>query len=120
MSRSDALRAVETLPSSSGELITLIAKCGETAKALISEGQLGAVYLAAMLGKDMALALEGHASALRKPRTVQAEDAIRRLVLAAWELDLYSDLGNRAKLAETYELFAAAVTDIASAFDVQR
>ena len=120
MSRSDALRAVETLPSSSGELIKLIAKCGETAKALISEGQLGAVYLAAMLGKDMAIALESHASALRKPRTAQAEDAIRRLVLAAWELDLYSDLGNRAKLAETYELFAAAVTDITSAFDVQR
>ena len=120
MSRADATRAVETLPGTSGELIKLLAKCGEEAKALISNGQLGSVYLAAMLGKDMALALEGHLNELRKPQTSkEAEDAIRRLVLAAWQLDLYSDLGNREKLAETYEVFEGAVADVASAFEVQ-
>ena len=121
MSRTDAEKLAEAvLPHTAGELVKLIALCGGTAQKLISDGQLGSVFLPAMLGKDIALALEGHINELPEQRKGEAASAIRRLVLAAWQLDAYGDLGNREKLSETYNLFAAAVADITSAYGAQQ
>ena len=47
---------------------------------------------------------------------LQASDGIHRIVLSAWELDLYGDLGNQQKLTEAYQRFAAAVGDINAAY----
>ena len=53
-------------------------------------------------------------------RHAEVTDSIRRVVLSAWQLDLFGDLGDQSKLAEAYRLFTAAVDDIGSAYGSQR
>jgi hypothetical protein len=117
MSRLDAEQS--SLPASSGELLKLIVMCRDRAQSLIAAGDPGSVFLPAMLGKDVALALEAHASELPDARKKEALAAIRRLVLAAWQLDADGDLGNREKLSQSYDRFSAAVAGITSAYGVQ-
>ena len=94
-----------TLPGTTAELLKLITVCGSTTQRLVSEGQFGSVYLPAMMGKDVALALEDHINELPEDRRREAGSAIRGFVLAAWKLDEYGDLGNREKLSEALNLF---------------
>lgn len=109
-----------SLPRSSGELVKLLAACRDRAQTLIAEGQLGSVYMPAMVAKSVALALEAHVSDLAVPRKRDALSGIRRLVIAAWRLDADGDLGNKERLSESFTLFVAAVSDIASAYAVQQ
>ena len=100
-------------------MLDLLALCRTEVQKLIDAGQFGFVYQPTMLGKDIALALENSVSTLPETRRETASDGIRRLVLSAWQLDLYGDLGNQSKLTDAYELFAAAVGDIRSAYGTQ-
>jgi hypothetical protein len=115
----DMATLAETLPRTSGELLELLSMCDNAVKMLISDGQFGYVHLAAMLAKDIAIALEGYVTGLTEQRRVQAMDAIRRLVFAAWKLIRYGDLGSREKLLETHDLFAAAIADTRTAYGVR-
>ena len=90
--------------------------CSAEVDTLIKDGQFGFVYQPTMLSKDIAIALEDTTSELPNLRRAQASNAIRRVVLAAWMLDLYGDLGNREKLTDSYNTFAAAITDIKAAY----
>jgi hypothetical protein len=116
----DMANLAETLPRNGDELLKLLSTCDNVVKMLISDGQFGYVHVAAMLAKDIAIALEGYVTALTKQRRVQAMDAIRRLVFAAWKLIRYGDLGSREKLLETYDLFAQAIADTRTAYGVQQ
>jgi hypothetical protein len=42
--------------------------------------------------------------------------AVREIVLAAWMLDQYGDLGDRRKIEQAYERFAAAVAALRHAY----
>ena len=101
LSLADAAQLAETLPRSPGELLKLLSVCGNTAKVLISEGQLGLVHLPAMLAKDIAIVLEGYASGLTERQKVRAANAAKRLVVAAWKLITYGDLRDGEKLSES-------------------
>src|SRR5581483_7130479 len=92
------------LPSSVGDLVNLLVMCRDTAKMLIADGQFGLVFLPAMEGKDVALALEDHTEGLAAPEKALAISAIRRLVIAAWKVDADGDTGNREKLSASYNL----------------
>lgn len=116
LSLADAAQLAETLPRTSRELLTLLSVCGHTAEMLISDGQLALVHLPAMLAKDIAIALEGYTIGLTEQQKVQAANAVKRLVVAAWKLIAYGDRRNREKLSESYDLFAAAIADITSAY----
>ena len=72
--------------------------------------------LAALLGKDVALRLEEHLNELPAKARAAVADAVRRLVLAAWQLDAFGDLGDQVKVTGAYERFSAAATTIASAY----
>jgi hypothetical protein len=122
MSSDCSVAAIETsqrgvaIPTATADLLTLLSMCGKTTKAAISDGQLATLYLPALLVKELALALEDHGSELAAPQRVPLADAVRRVVLAAWQLDLYGDLGNAEKIQAAYDRFAAAVTDITTAY----
>ena len=116
MSRLDAVALGQTLPKVSADLLRLLSMCGAEVDTLIKDGQFGFVYQPTMLSKDIAIALEDTTSELPNLRRAQASNAIRRVVLAAWMLDLYGDLGNREKLTDSYNTFAAAITDIKAAY----
>ena len=116
MSRLDAVALGQTLPKVSSDLLRLLTMCSAEVDTLIKDGQFGFVYQPTMLSKDIAIALEDTTAQLPNRQRAQAVDAIRRVVLAAWMLDLYGDLGNREKLTDSYNTFAAAITDIKAAY----
>ena len=112
----DVLRASESLPTGTPELVAVLTAQHEEVKGLLGRGQLGAIYVPALLGKDAALRLDEHVNELPVQARVTVSDAVRRLVLAAWQLDSYGDLGDQVKVTQAYERFAAAVTTIVSAY----
>ena len=104
------------LPTTSAELLTLLALRHAEVKTLIGEGSLGLVYVPATLAKEIALALADHAGELRDDQAVSLNLGVRRLVLAAWRLDQYGDLGDRERLVAVYDEFADAASDIQAAY----
>jgi hypothetical protein len=120
ISRLDAVALGQRLPNASSDLLKLLTMCSKEVDTLIKDGQFGFVYQPTMLSKDIAMALESHVGDLTSQQRTQAASAIRRVVLAAWELDLYGDLGNREKLSDTYTKYSAAIADIQSAYGSQR
>jgi hypothetical protein len=116
MSRTDAAVLAGNLPAVPAELIKLLEQRTHEVQQAIQEGQFGYVYIPTMLSKDIALALDEHVKDLPEAQRPQAASAIRRLVLASWELDLYGDLGNKEKITNVYNLFAAAFADIKAAY----
>jgi hypothetical protein len=116
ISRTDAATLANSLPSATAELIKLLELRTHEVDQAIQAGQFGYVYIPTMLSKDIALALDDHVKELPEQRQAQAASAIRRLVLASWELDLYGDLGNKEKITRVYNLFAAAFADIKAAY----
>jgi hypothetical protein len=116
MSRTDVLLASQLLPKNSKGLVGLLATCTSEVEKLIHDGQSGYVYQPTMLGKDVALALEGYVSELPGQRRAQAAAGIRRVVLAAWQLDLYGDMGDKGKLTHAFTQFSSAVADIKTAY----
>ncbi|MEQ1898404.1 MAG: heavy metal-binding domain-containing protein [Vicinamibacterales bacterium] len=115
-SSTDFLRASESLPTATPDLVAVLAAKHAEVKGLLDRGQLGAIYVPALLGKDAALRLDEHVNELPAQTRVAVSDAVRRLVLAAWQLDSYGDLGDQVKVTQAYERFAAAVATIVSAY----
>lgn len=109
----------QALPSTRSELLALLDVSDRQVRQAVANGEWNLVYNPAMLGKDVALALENSASALPAPRRPAALAAVRRLVLAAWYLDLWGDTGNALKVKETYATFAAAVVEVKTAFNAE-
>ena len=104
------------LPNTSAELLKQLELRRGEVKSFIDEGNLGMVYVPAMLAKDVSLALADHGGELRGDQVVPLTLAVKRLVVAAWRLDQYGDLGDREKLTSVYADFAAAVADIEAAY----
>ena len=63
------------------------------------------LYIPAMEAKELALAL-----GTREGETVALP--VKKLVRAAWLLDMYGDLGNRLKVESAYELFEEGIRDL--------
>jgi hypothetical protein len=120
VSRTDVAQLSETLQQSGSSvpvLLNLLNLCDTEVRSLIQQSQFGFVYQPTMFSKDVALALETKVQEIPEARRIPATSAIRRLVLAAWLLDAYGDMGNREKLTDAYDQFAAAIADIKAAYD---
>ena len=74
------------------------------------------IWVPTMLAKEVALALEDHARDLPERQHAPLSGAVRRLVLSAWRLDQYGDLGDREKITGAHNIFAAAAADIKAAY----
>jgi hypothetical protein len=75
--------------------------------ALVKSGRFGGVYLPALQAKDLALEIQSKASNLRA-----VEGPVRQLVISAYQLDNYGDLGDREKINDAYVRFSAAVAEL--------
>jgi hypothetical protein len=116
LSRSEADAIIQEMPSNTGELLKLLDLRANEIKSLVNDGNFGMVWVPTMLAKEVALALGDHARELPAQRQGPLMDAVRRLVLAAWRLDQYGDLGDRTKITGAHDVFAAAVSDIKAAY----
>jgi hypothetical protein len=104
------------LPNTSAELLKLLELRRAEVKSHIEEGNLGLVYVPAMLAKEVSLALADHGGELRSDQVVPLSLAVKRLVIAAWRLDQYGDLGDREQITTVYQDFADAVAHIQAAY----
>jgi Heavy metal binding domain len=82
----------------------------------VRNGAFGQIYLSALAAKDAALELEATAGNLPEDRRVRVSAAVKKIVLSAWLLDQYGDLGDRQKIDEAYQGFAAAVAELTAAY----
>jgi hypothetical protein len=120
LSRTDAAQLVDNLPSSPAELLKLLEQRTQEVQQAIADGQYGYVYIPALLSKDIALAMGDQIRQLPDSKQTHADAAVRRLVIAAWDLDFYGDLGNKEKITEAFKSMASAFSDIKAAYGSSR
>src|SRR5437870_1184846 len=103
----------EALPTTTAELLAELAKRAQSVKTLLEQGNLSAVWYPAIGAKDVALTLEqNHMNDVPEARRADMASAVKRLTLAAWQIDAAGDLGNRERLLPLYRDFSAAIADI--------
>jgi hypothetical protein len=108
--------AKPALPITTPALLVELLKQNDQVQSLLGQGALGSVWFPAIATKDVALALDAHQNELSAQQRVLASAAVKRLVLAAWRIDAFGDLGDREKVTEASKVLAAAVADIKAAY----
>lgn len=106
------------LPTEPEAVAAAIVERDRRVKDLLAKGAFNEVYVPALEAKDLALALEAHLS--NAPGSTSLAWALKELVLTAWLLDGYGDLGNKGKVLSAYDRFEEAAAQIASAYGVTR
>jgi hypothetical protein len=74
---------------------------------LVKSGSFGGIYLPALQAKDLALEIQSKA-----PNQQAVERPVKQLVVSAYQLDNYGDLGDREKIQDAYVKFSAAVAEL--------
>jgi len=80
-------------------------------ESLAKEGSLGAIYVPALQAKDLALEIQ---SQQRGANLDAVEASVKQIVLAAYQLDNYGDLGDGERVQEAYRSFSAAISQLDS------
>jgi hypothetical protein len=104
------------LPADTNGLLETLTSRAKEVETLVNEGSLAQIWLPAIGTKTVALALDSRSASLPAARRANVQAAVKRVVAAAWQLDAYGDLGNRAKISEAYQRLASAVTDLKAAY----
>lgn len=108
------------VPTTIPELLAELSRQNEGVRTLLGQGALSSVWLPAMTAKEMALALESQQESLPAEQRAAVSDAVRRMVVAAWQIDAYGDRGDKQQVTEAYGRFAAAVAAIQAAYAPNR
>jgi hypothetical protein len=109
--------AQAVLPNTTPELLAELKKRSDDVDSLLQEGNLGGVWFPAIGAKDVALALEeNHLGELPDNHRAEMTSAVKQLTVVSWQIDAAGDLGNKEKLTELHDQFAAAVADIQSLY----
>ncbi len=103
-------------PQSTDALLDELASDNRDVDAAVRGGLFGEIYLSALAAKDAALALEARDANLDADRRAHVSAAAKQIVLSAWQLDLYGDLGDRVRIEDAYRPFAAAVAELLHAY----
>ena len=104
------------LPSTPADLLRFINARSEDLRRRLDQGSLGDLWIPALESKEAALALDARAAELPADRRAAAARAVRQIVIAAWRIDRFGDMGDKPQLIETYKMFSAAITDLNRAY----
>jgi len=105
------------LPTTAQGLLQELAERADSVKMLLDAGNLGALWYPAIRAKDVALELEqSHANEIPEGQRAEMMSAVRRLTMAAWQIDAAGDLGNKERLLPLYREFSAAIGDVERAY----
>jgi heavy metal-binding protein len=91
----------------------------EEVGSLVKSGGFGAIWLPALQAKDIALELQRQQGAATGSQAPAVEEQVKRLVVAAYELDRDGDLGDAQKITEAYGRFSAAISALSSLLSAQ-
>jgi hypothetical protein len=104
------------VPDNAAEVLKLFAERTRLIDDLVKRGAFGEVWVPALQAKDLALALDVRIRELPIGRRASATTSIDRLVKAAWQLDEYGDIGNRAQVEQANAALSSAAADIVATF----
>jgi Cu/Ag efflux protein CusF len=99
------------------ELLAELAKDAQSVTSLLDKGDLAGLWYPAIAAKDIGLSLEeNHINEVPEPQRANMRSAVRRLTLAAWQIDAAGDLGNKERLLPLYKDFSSAVADLQAVY----
>jgi len=111
------LRPEAPLPTATPELLAELAKRAQSVKTALDQGDLTGLWYPAIGAKEVALALEeNHLGEIPEDQRPKMASAVRRLTMAAWQIDAAGDLGNKERVLPLYRDFSAAIADIESIY----
>jgi hypothetical protein len=87
---------------------------------LLERGTLGAIYAPALQAKDLALQIQAGSAAAPRVDQDAVETSVKQIVLAAYQLDNYGDLGDGEKVRDAYQRFTGAISDLDALVTEQR
>jgi hypothetical protein len=116
----NAVAQEEQLPTTVLELLTELAARMQSVEKMIEDGDLGAVWYPAIRSKDIVLSLEeNHLGDLPPAQRAKTQSAVKRLTLAAWQIDAAGDLGDKKRLLALYQDFSKAIAEIQSVYETK-
>jgi Cu/Ag efflux protein CusF len=114
------VRPEAPLPTTTPELLAELSKRAQSVTKALDQGDLGGLWYPAIGAKDVALALEAnHLNEIQENQRPQMASAVRRLTMAAWQIDAAGDLGNKERVIPLVRGFSAAVADIESIYGIR-
>ena len=100
-----------TPPVASTSLIDELKAQRAEVESLLESGSLGGIYVPALRAKDLALEIQSLQAAGRQDAL---EPSVKDIVLAAYQLDNYGDLGDADQARDAFRVMNAAVTQLVS------
>jgi len=97
-------------PNAPDSLVAALRARQSEVSSLIKSGELGAVYVPALQAKDTALEIQAQSRATSNANEDAVEASVRLIVLAAYQLDSYGDIGDGQKVQDAFATFNAAIT----------
>jgi hypothetical protein len=80
-------------------------------ESLVKSGALAGIYVPALQAKDLALEIQFRQQGASQDAI---EASVKQIVLAAYQLDNYGDLGDGEKVQDAYNIFTAAISQLDS------
>jgi hypothetical protein len=111
-----ATRLMMEIPDSPAAILKMLAERRDELHAVVARGGLSEVWVAALQGKELALALEFHAREFPAQRRQVVADAAREIVQAAFRLDWAGDRGEREEVLKAAAQFEQGVSELEAAF----
>ena len=98
-------------PIAPGSLLSDLKARGAEVESLLKSGTLGAVYVPALQAKDLALEIQA-----KQPQANRdaLEPTVKQIVVAAYQLDSYADIGDADKAQEAFRSLNTAITRLDS------
>jgi hypothetical protein len=100
-----------TAPSAPNALVNDLKARRAEVESLLKSGNLGAIYVPALQAKDLALEIQAKQTGGDRDRI---EASVKQIVLAAYQLDNYGDMGDAEKAQQAFRSLSSAVAQIES------
>jgi hypothetical protein len=104
-------------PVAPNQLLTDLKARSAEVESLLKSGALGGVYVPALQAKDLALEIQAKHSGANQDAV---EASVKQIVLAAYQLDNYGDLGDGEKAQEASRSMRTAIAQLDSLVSGQR
>jgi hypothetical protein len=114
-----ATRLMMDVPDDPPSLLKMLVERRDALKEIVGRGGLSEVWVPALQGKDLALALELHAREFPDRRRAAVAAATHEVVQAAFRLDSSGDRGEREAVQRAAEQFDRGVSALAKEFGGQ-
>jgi Heavy metal binding domain len=111
---STAMTAANAAGGPTAALLTELKARDQEVAGMVKSGVLGAIYVPALQAKDLALQIQARQVSAPAQQRQALEAEVKRLVVAAYQIDNYGDLGDAQKINEVYRDFSAAVAAISA------